>query len=463
MQEKNNKEMLIDIKDLFYHLLYRWRSFLVAIIIGAIALCGYQYYSIQSVHSKGELTKEEKQYETDLQEYDLSLKDAQNKVGSYSRLIQAGNEYRSESLLRQLNLNNVWTAERKYIVRVDQKEIDALPAGSNIDLADSVIPIYVNAMAVDINDEELQEAFGTTNLGYASEVVIIFPTTTDNTIAVQAIGATREEAETRLKFVEKRINKLKEGMAQEICKHDLMTIDGNTKQGVYKSIEKGKETSLQTQLREDDKQQAEYLKELKENQSKLINLSEQGVPAKPGLHLGRMAVIGALLGGLLMLFIYIVKYLGENKLRIAAQLPAEYGVPVFGEFLSSRARRPGKGIDGLIEKREFRNSQQDPEVIYGNICALIGNDEEKKTLLLSTLEEDTIKDVVDELGKRLDGKKAFDSQADFTNNGNAIETVKDYDTIVLIEKKHKTKLRDLNRTAELLNIEKAKVSGAIVL
>lgn len=461
MRERKNGELLIDLKDLFYHLLYRWRSILLVALAGAVILCANQYLSVKKVHDKGELTREEKQHEADVQEYNLALKDAQNKVESYAQLIRAGNEYRSESILRKLNLNNVWTAEQKYIVRVDQGENDTPSGGGTVDPADSVVSVYSAAMGVDANETELKEAFGTTSLGYASEVVVIVPSTADNTVTVQVMGDTEEEAEKRMAYVDKRITQLKEGQAQEICKHELITVEGNTKQGVYKPIGDG--IALSQQMREDDIQQAEYMEELKSYQSTLIRLTEQGEPGKPGLHLPRMAVIGAMLGGLLMLFIYSIKYVAQNRLRLAGMLPAEYGVPVYGDFASSRARRPGKGIDKLIEKREFRNSQTDPEIIYGNACAMMSRTEGGKILLVSSLPEEEIRPVTEELCQRLKGKAAIETGVDFVNNSDAIEKTREYDTVILIEKKHRTGVRQLNRMAEILNIEGVKASGVIVL
>ena len=45
MQINYNYEPEILLKDLFFDLLYHWRSIVVAALVGAVVLTGYQYYT----------------------------------------------------------------------------------------------------------------------------------------------------------------------------------------------------------------------------------------------------------------------------------------------------------------------------------------------------------------------------------------------------------------------------------
>ena len=84
MQINKNYEREIDLKDLFFHLLYHWRSILVAAVIFAILLGTRQYLNLEQTHKKGKLTKAEKQYEVDLQAFRDKLQNARNGVKTYT-------------------------------------------------------------------------------------------------------------------------------------------------------------------------------------------------------------------------------------------------------------------------------------------------------------------------------------------------------------------------------------------
>ena len=45
MQLNKEYERVISVRDLFFHLLYRWRSILAAALIGALLLGGYAWIS----------------------------------------------------------------------------------------------------------------------------------------------------------------------------------------------------------------------------------------------------------------------------------------------------------------------------------------------------------------------------------------------------------------------------------
>ena len=148
-RQLNKKDTEINLKDLLFHLLYRWRSFIIAAIIGAVVLCGYQYLSTKLTHDAGKQTKEERQYQINLQQYQEDLATNRNAVKVYSRLIQEQNDYLEKSVYIKLSSQNVWVASNKYLVKVDQSVMEALPQGSAIDPADSILPAYSTPLSGD--------------------------------------------------------------------------------------------------------------------------------------------------------------------------------------------------------------------------------------------------------------------------------------------------------------------------
>ena len=147
MRINKNQVMEINLKDLFFYLLYRWRSILAAALIGAIALCGYQYLSIKKAHDAGELTKDERQYQINVQQYKEELASNRNMVTVYTKLLREQNDYLDNSIYIKLSPNNVYIARNSYLIKADQSVRDALPQGSSMDPVDSILPAYAAPLA----------------------------------------------------------------------------------------------------------------------------------------------------------------------------------------------------------------------------------------------------------------------------------------------------------------------------
>ena len=54
-------------------------------------------------------------------------------------------------------------------------------------------------------------------------------------------------------------------------------------------------------------------------------------------------------------------------------------------------------------------------------------------------------------------------QADILRNSDAIADAGKADAVVIVEKKHISRMKDIGRMAEILEISKAKVIGSIIL
>ena len=127
LNEYNERE--IDLKDLFFHVLYRWRSIIIIALVGALLACAWQFFSIARVHMAGELTKEEKKYEIDQKNYEITLAALEDSVESYQKVIENQTAYLNNSLLLKLDPKDSLSAVKKYSVTADRSLIEALPDG----------------------------------------------------------------------------------------------------------------------------------------------------------------------------------------------------------------------------------------------------------------------------------------------------------------------------------------------
>jgi ElaB/YqjD/DUF883 family membrane-anchored ribosome-binding protein len=201
---------------------------------------------------------------------------------------------------------------------------------------------------------------------------------------------------------------------------------------------------------------------LKEQKEALNELEDKKEPTKP-VGIIKFAAIGFILGAFLLAGIHVVRYIGGGKLHKGSELSENYGVPVYGEFIKSRARRPGKGLDRLFEKWEFRHASSDEAVINDIVALIRERNDGKRVLLTGTLAQEKLESLRQKLRPGLDDVVYLEIAGDFLTNGAAITDASQADAVVMVEEKHVSRLQDIRREAELLIMGSANVTGCVLV
>jgi len=454
MQINKDYESTINLRDLLFHILYRWRSILIVAIICSLALFAYQYFTIKATHDEGKQTKEERQLQLDIQNYQDELESNRGKIRFYTQLLQKQNNYRDKSIYIQLNPQSMWIATNNYLVITDQSVIDALPQGYTHDPADDILAAYTAPLS-GADDDKLKAAFGTEETEYISELVDTLTDAIQNTITVTVKGPTKESVQNGMALLNSQIESLAKGKAQEIKPHKLSLVSESVFLGADLDLPK-KQEDLAKSIDEGQK----YLKEARQ---KLDELENRTMAKEAGKGFKKMAATGFILGVLLMVGFYILSYLFNNRLKHGSILTDHYNLSIFGEFNKNKSLHNGKGLDKLIAKWEVGEKIVDDDIIYSKITSLIEEQgESKELLLLSTLLEEKLLSVQNELSVRLPRKTILIKGA-FLLNRDAVAEATKADAVVLVEEKNTSCLKDIDSMAETLIIGKVNVIGAIIL
>ena len=432
----------VRIRDLLFHLLYRWRSILLVALLCGIVFGVWQYISVDATHKAGNKTKDEQRYEQNLASYQATVAEEKAKLEQWQALLEERLAYQDHSLLMQLDSDNVWTAEKKYTVS---------GAGES---AAEVLAAYTGAMATEHDGAALREAFGTENAGYVNEVVSIAADSAENSFRAAVYAPTKEAAEKGLSYVAGKIEEAGT-KAQEIAPHTLQAVSEGSSLQILEGLTKKKSDLLDEIFKYKDK--------VKTSQ-KNVNGAMENEPLAPGDPVKSRAVTGAGLGLLAMIAIYLVSFLLRGKLRRGEEISEQYGVPVFGEMNRSGARRPGKGIDGWLEKLQFRKEKKTDEQIFDNAAALVKENRAEGILVLAgTVGRDVMESVKKEIEKRLGEEAQVDVCAGFPAESGAVEKVSSAGSVVWVEEKHVSRSEGIKRAAEVFETVGAKVIGAIVV
>lgn len=319
-------------RDLIYHFLYRWRSILAAVLIGAVVLGGWAYLSQKKAHDAGERTREELRYDLDLAMYREDMQKAEKNLAESRALLQEAVETRDSRL---------------------QAEQDAGAAASAEGLAEKGL---------------LQD-----------EIV---------------------KAEGRVEKFEREIN----------------------------------------------------------------NLILQGEPTPPDNPVVRRALTGGGLALIVLLAVYLTTFLMDGKIREGREISDHYGAPVLGEVNRSGARRPGRGIDGWLEKMQFRKNPKTEAQVLENAAAMAKAVRGEGTLLLTgTAGEEALGRVRDAFVKALGEDAGIEMLAGFPTASGAVEKVCEAGSVVWVEEKHVSQREQVRAAAEAFETSGANVIGVVVV
>lgn len=550
-------EPVIILKDLCFELLYRWRSILVAALIGALLLGGYQYYTgrekksapaqtaqttlapeaqpaAEEAQPEEELPPEPvdptvedfsqrleeynlqlEQYKTQLQKYNLNYAMYQSRIENNQALINDLEDYMAHSVYYNLDAATLHSVVRTYLVKLNQDGQQPL-ALQNLDPANDLLVLYSYALRDDLRSDQMKALLGTDEERYIEELVEIKSNTSSNTLELIVRGSSDEMVSKAMEFFHERLMKACADEMQSIYPHQLLTV--NDAQNLYDQkalLVDAQQKQLQNLIKYQnaiaDAEKARDKLEVPVEPEPLEGL-QVVTGAQPGMEatdpadaqtaleetdpadeqsgsmtvvtidvqtaqawakarekeqkqqIGTRAAIGFALMLVLMAVYHAVRYLTGERLRDSAEMTRRYGLLVFEDAPHSRARRPGKGIDGLIERLEF-GKKLDRAGVGRQAALLLGKavPEGSSLALVSTRPEEKLGQVRGALAEAL---RAKDIQVICTADSlreDRMAGIPDGAKLVVVEEKHESKIAGITREAELVSMLRQDAVGSILL
>lgn len=450
MKVNKNYEAELNLKDLLFHILYKWRIILL-VGLAVAAFFGYQ-------ESRKDLTAAVAQYEAEVAMNQEAIARAEKDIAAYEELIQDKTNYRDTSILMKMDPMNIYTAEKKYYLNLE---------GSDTDHSGTTMTMLTEAFSIDIDADTLMKIFGTIARNDINEVASISVNRGLRTISVIGCGNTEEEAVKRKELVDSYLHetekKLKESLVFNL---DVLSDSVGTKTVLTNRNVNG--DRAEKDLAATQNKVSEDIRNYQNQQNTYINTRKtlmEKTFKKPEADVKGRAIFGLALGAFVIIMICILFYLFSGKLKTARELRNRYDLSVMGEMNHSRAWWKGKGLDWVIERLEFGKKKKDLTSELAAVVSLIDHEKNGKDIVLTgTMEEKKLKKVYEGLAPALEKKGIIlTMQPDYLRNSEAVLASGNADTVLLVEEKYKSKVKDLNRMAEMMIIENANVIGAVLV
>lgn len=453
----NRYEQEINLKELFFYILRKWRPIIFCTIIALILLGGYKFSkAFFSQRNQTYVDFIQEQYDKELKEYKTSKKGYERTINTLTNTIEYEEQYENDSILFNIDSNNKWVASVDVFIQISVSQNNTF---INVDPADSIVKAYMSAIG---NGSFLEQLSKKLNIDtpFVNELIGVEADNEGNVLSISVTYKDEEGAKEIIDTILEALDSMYAKVHDDLGEHSMVIMNQNI------GMEIDQELADRQKKRVDDLEVMR--KKLVETQNALDELIEPQKPSalsistaiKTGIKFG---IIGAITGVFVTIFIYCVIYVMSSKLHSAEELKNRFNLKILGAFMQEREKRAFSQVDNLIDKLE--GSKKVSEVIaYQRVTANISNYSEKgQTILLTgTVNQDEMISVINKLRQMLPDIK-LETGFDMTKNPETLKKLSKVDAVILIEKIGYSKYSDIQEELESIYDLSQKVIGCIVL
>ena len=458
-----NYEAEIDLKDLFFSILYKWRILVLAAVVGAVVLGGYKGLNgnqVQNVSEEG--------YEEKCIQYDKEKIALERTVENLESSIREQNQYIAEAPIMQIN---------PYNEAVSTAEILIECAGTENREIDNFIKSYKYALSDGEYIEKLAEKFGTEQR-YLKELInvdegiglddstgrgqIVLGIQEDGTIKgvlqIRVVGSDRQKTEELLGAVLDEMKSLNNTFNTTIGSHQLTVLREATGERVDTNL-LIRQQSVRENVGSLKKSLADFSKSLQEIQLP-VDESTAGGSAKDML---KYAVLGFVGGGFAAVFIVCVMYVLNDKVVSDKEIINRFRLKSLGVFSKTPEKRAFGFVDNWLHRLAGDDKSWSDKAVLEMIATNINNYAGSKNVLFITgqASQELLDKVCVQLCNALPGVKIV-SERDMISNASARRSMAECEAIILVEERRISKYSGIKQELEIAGNVGVEVVGVIV-
>ena len=398
------EERVVNIGRLFINIVKKWRAMLIYGLLLAVCFVGLKYLKDWKNYSQLE-----EEITTDSLEETLTT-DEYGNVTSYVSLfeqLESIKQQRTNRLQYQLDPYNKKVLILNYAISLLDTNNDKVDVGTEIanHLSDSVVinqlaTIYCNHILSDALIKEISKL--TNNMEEGDLTALINSSYSNGVVCIQIAYIDGMDIQAIADIINNDMAQFS-GDLQKISEHELTLTDETYNVIVDNDLAKI-QTEMYTQIynlqsqinnleNNFDDAEKEYVRVFLEDRAKgeieEVDTEEvTDLQTKPTIS-KKWALIGFVLGIMLVCFWELMKYIFSDKLHSSDDLTDYLHLQIFGHQLTGEKKESPKGIDGLIYKLENRNKkvlspEDQKEIIISGIRLYCEQNNLKEIVLTGT-------------------------------------------------------------------------------
>ena len=485
-QKMKKSEIDIEIKDLFWELLRRWRIIAVMAIICAVGLAAYQYRIDMNKTDVVVVKKTQEELEKA-----MSVQDISEVTGAVNLLNQLGEKsaYMDESVLMQINPYEENAVLLLYVIEADMAE-EVLAKAYRAYIEDGYLAqLLAGGMGLEslYVDELISVVEDSTDMYVYSDTMDetirmeIANKKEDTCITVKICGVDEAAVAEMAKNVKTTLGAYSYTLSQEIGQHQLKLIEETAcmlVDNALAELQNRNATAIKTISNNIDKMKNEMTGDqitLYTYRVTGVTQSENSTAAAPQPKVVTISVkhgvIGGIVGIILGAAIILVFYVFSAKLRKCDEIETLYHVRVLGE-VENPEKKTGifAPIDKFIARAPYgiENGLVDYDSQIEMICANIAIDckknEQKKVYLTGSRIWEMPEEISDDI-KRGCKSKGIEivGGVGIAYNARALEALDSVGTVVFVEKKRTSLYEEIYQEISLCRKNGIRVLGVVVV
>ncbi len=453
--EQNTYEQEIDLKDLMFAVLRRWRIIIAAAVVLAVVLGGYRAFSVyKSQNDAAAIQTAQEEYEEAQELYEKNVANCEREVDNLIATIEEQQNYLEKSLLMNMSPYDVWESKKVLFIKTDYQIMPDM-VYQNLNYTDTILASYRTGLT---NLEFLAAVAESVGMEerYLAELVTV--SAGDNLLTLQVRGESEATATAIMEQLLDGVEHLQKQIKKGIGDHTVTEVSSSL--GSLVDL-----TLLDTQ-----KTQSDRLRTLNESltakQEELAALAEPTAPSSSRMEAVKAgvkyAVLGGVLGAFLVVFFVCVGFLMSDKLYSAKELKNRYRVKILGTLPLAGGRKLFF-VDAWLRKMEGRADGKDEAVEYGLIAANISNyaSDVRNILVIGTAGGKQVAAVAENLTGRLNGVKVV-TGGNMLRDEQTLRELPECDGVVLVEQCGASSYSDVGMEIEKTRDLKKAVIGCVV-
>ncbi len=437
MDYNNAYEQEIDLKDLIFAVLHRWRMIFGAAVVLALLLGGYKALRTYTGGNDESAVLEAKaQYEKELEAYNQRVSACEREIANLEEDISRQEEYLENSILMNMSPYDVWEGKTELFVKTDYTIMPELTY-QNQDFTATVLQSYQSALtnAEFIKDVAAKEQI---DARYLKELVTVTVGKSDNgynnLLIVQVRHTDEKMADELMKDILNGV-KQSEGRIQSV-------IGTHTITEVNRSLGSLVDLTLADRQRNEREQLALLTDSLVEKNTNLETMNQEEMPkpvdassrstVKSGIKYG---VLGGVLGAFAVMFFVCVTFLMSDKVYSAKELKSRFKLKLLGILPADETKKKNP-LDLWLNRLEGHSGSKDMEREYDLIATNVFHyaGEISSLLITGGAREDKIASVAEKLSERLPNIKIV-SGGSFLLEPRSLKGLSECDGVLLVEQK----------------------------
>ena len=457
MNYNNEYEEEIDLKDLLFFELYKWRSIILAAVIMGILFGGYKVVSETVLKQNSEIVVETEEYEKKKVDYERAVSIYEREIENLQKMIVEQKVYLDNSILMDISPYEKPEASADIFVKLDDLEVLPSLEMINLDPTDSIVKAYASGIEHYIDWKELVNELGVDEV-YLKELVSTNIDYNSNTFHVKVCYSDLKTADRVLDVILQQIEQRQGEISSSLGRHTVTVMKRTS--GITNDIALA---DIQSNIND---RASNYQKKLADKEKVLEGLEPPeesvGISKKQIVKSTvKYGVLGVVAGIFVMVAFWGMKYLLNTSLRTAEELKSRFGFKLLGVF--SPEKKTGI-IDCKLERLEGIGERETAETVLDRASLNIQNCGEniKNILVTGEYSEEKLNELVAELSNRTKDIE-FTACSGLVKSTKALQQLSGCDGVVLVVQRGISKIEEIQKEKEIVEDWKKEIIGCLVI